>query len=77
MVIRIFVGISAVLVIAVLFVIAFTNRRFYSRQIRKNAQYVGSVVSEHLTTTLCRAPVLRNDICDEIIPTENKTNKII
>lgn len=73
MVIGVFVGVSAIVVIAVLFVISFANRRFYSKQIRENAYYVGSVVSEHVTTTLCRVPEQRSDICDENIPTDNNT----
>lgn len=73
MVIGVFVGVSAIVVIAVLFVISFANRRFYSKQIRENAYYVGSVVSEHVTTTLCRVPEKRSDICDENIPTDNNT----
>lgn len=62
LVIGVFVGVAAVIVIAVLLVISFANRRFYSRQIRENAYYVGSVVSEHVTTTLCRVPEQRSDI---------------
>lgn len=73
LVIGVFVGVAAVIVIAVLLVISFANRRFYSRQIRENAYYVGSVVSEHVTTTLCRVPEQRSDICDENIPTDNNT----
>uniref|UniRef100_K1QZ94 Uncharacterized protein n=1 Tax=Magallana gigas TaxID=29159 RepID=K1QZ94_MAGGI len=73
LVIGVFVGVAAVIVIAVLLVISFANRRFYSRQIRENAYYVGSVVSEHVTTTLCRVPEKRSDICDENIPTDNNT----
>lgn len=73
MVIGVFVRVSAVVAIAVLFVISFTNRRFYSKLIRENAFYVGSVVSEHVTTTLCRVPEQHSDICDENIPTDNNT----
>lgn len=78
LVIGVFVGVAAVIVIAVLLVISFANRRFYSRQIRENAyyMYVGSVVSEHVTTTLCRVPEQRSDICDENIPTDNNTDML-
>lgn len=71
LVIGIFVGVSAVLVIATFFVIALVNRRFYSRQIKLNAHYVGSVVSEHITTTVWRPSEQRSDICDVNISTDN------
>lgn len=71
MVIGIVVGVSAVLVIATLLIIEFVNRRFYSRQIKLNAHYVGSVMSEHITSTLWRPTEQRIDICDVDISTDN------
>nr|XP_011435871.2 uncharacterized protein LOC105334205 [Crassostrea gigas] len=71
MVIGIVVGVSAVLVIATLLIIELVNRRFYSRQIKLNAHYVGSVMSEHITSTLWRPTEQRIDICDVDISTDN------
>lgn len=71
LIIGIFVGVLAILVIATFFVIALVNRRFYSRQIKLNSHYVGSVVSEHITTTLWRPSEQRSDICDVNISTDN------
>ncbi|XP_065927976.1 uncharacterized protein [Magallana gigas] len=44
------VGFGVVLVIAAFLVINIANRRFYTRHIRANARYIGSVVTEHSLT---------------------------
>uniref|UniRef100_K1QMN5 MEGF10_11 n=1 Tax=Magallana gigas TaxID=29159 RepID=K1QMN5_MAGGI len=55
------VGIGAVLIIAAFLVINIANRRFYTRHIRANAHYIGSVVTEHSITTDIIATQCRYD----------------
>lgn len=45
------VGIGVALIIVAFFIITARNRRLYTRQIRENAHYIGSVVTEHSMTT--------------------------
>lgn len=58
MIIGLSLGFGIVLMIVAFFVITVANRKFYMRQIRENAHYVGSVVTEHSSTTnnLDRSP---------------------
>lgn len=60
------VGIGVVLVIAAFLVINIANRRFYTRHIRENAHYIGSVVTEHsITTDMYKPPESSNHYCIE------------
>ncbi|XP_052711143.1 platelet endothelial aggregation receptor 1-like [Crassostrea angulata] len=58
MIIGLSLGFGIVLMIVAFFVITVANRKFYMGQIRENAHYVGSVVTEHSSTTnnLDRSP---------------------
>lgn len=45
------VGFGVVMVIAAFFIITITNRRFYTRHLRENTHYVGSLVTKHTIST--------------------------
>lgn len=57
---------GAVLIIAAFLVINKANRRFYTRHIRANAHYIGSLVTEHsITTDMYKPPESSNHYCIE------------
>lgn len=64
------VGFGVVMVIAAFFIITITNRRFYTRHLRENAHYVGSVVTEHTISTNHRPPEQYTILCDNNEPTD-------
>lgn len=57
MIIGISVGFGILLMIVAFVVINTANRKFYTRQIRENAHYVGSVVTEQSITSTLYRPV--------------------
>lgn len=64
------VGFGVVVVIAAFFIITITNRRFYTRHLRENAHYIGSVVTEHTISTNYRPPEQNTIHCDNNEPTD-------
>lgn len=70
MVIGFSVGFGVVMVIAAFFIITITNRRFYTRHLRENAHYVGSVVTEHTISTNHRPLEQYAILCDNNEPTD-------
>eukprot|EP00105_Crassostrea_gigas_P017920 XP_011435873.1 PREDICTED: uncharacterized protein LOC105334206 isoform X2 [Crassostrea gigas] len=64
------VGFGVVMVIAAFFIITITNRRFYTRHLRENAHYVGSVVTEHTISTNHRPLEQYTILCDNNEPTD-------
>lgn len=66
------VGFGVVLVISAFIVITVVNRKFYTRHIRDNAHYVGSVVTEHsLTTSMYKHAELYSRHGSESEPTDS------
>nr|XP_034315597.1 uncharacterized protein LOC109618524 [Crassostrea gigas] len=66
-------GLGIVLMIVVFVVITVANRKFYTRNIRENAHSVGSVVTEHSSTTnnLDRTPEPYASYCSASEATES------
>lgn len=64
------VGFGVVVLIAAFFIITITNRRFYTRHLRENAHYIGSVVTEHTISTNYRPPEQNTIHCDNNEPTD-------
>lgn len=73
MIIGLSLGFGIVLMIVAFVVITVTNRKFYTRHIRENAHYVGSVVTEHNYTTnnLDRTPEPYTSYCSASEATES------
>lgn len=66
------VGIGVVLVIAAFLVITVANRRFFTRHIKENAHYIGSVITEHcITTDMYKPPESSTRFCGENEPTDS------
>lgn len=71
------VGIGVVLVIAAFLVINVSNRRFYTRLIKENAFYVGSVMTEHsLTTDMYKPPESSTSYCGESEAVDSGVNML-
>lgn len=64
------VGLGVVMVIEAFLIITITNRRFFTRCLRENTHYVGSVVTEHTFCTNHRPPEQYTIICDNNDPTD-------
>lgn len=73
MIIGLSLGLSIVLMIVAFVVITVANRKFYTRNIRENAHSVGSVVTEHSSTTnnLDRTPEPYVSYCSASEATES------
>lgn len=57
MIIGLSVGIGIILMVVAFVVITAAKRKFYTRHIRENAHYVGSVVTEQTITSTLYRPV--------------------
>lgn len=64
------VGLGVVMVIEAFLIITITNRRFFTRCLRENTHYVGSVVTEHTFCTNHRPPDQYTIICENNDPTD-------
>lgn len=72
LIIRLSVGIGDVPVIGAFLVITVANRRFYTRYIRENARFIGSVMTEHtITNDMYKPPESSTRYCGESKPTDS------
>lgn len=73
MIIGLSLGLGIVLMVVAFVVITVANRKFYTRNIRENAHSVGSVVTEHSSTTnnLDRTPEPYVSYCSASEATES------
>lgn len=70
MIVSFSVGFGVLVVIAAFFIITITNRRFYTRHLRENAHYIGSVVTEQTISTNNRPTEQYTILCDNNEPTD-------